>query len=69
MTQADLVALKAFVDKGVSTVTIPKDIEDELVKQAGILYADNCAKDPAYKKLYDSIFNFQKTYRATWPRM
>jgi TRAP-type mannitol/chloroaromatic compound transport system substrate-binding protein len=69
MSQADLVAVKAFREKGVSVEMIPKDIEDELVKQANILYADNSAKDPAYKKVYDSIKTFQKTYRDTWPRM
>jgi len=69
MTQADLVAIKAFREKGVSMEMIPKDIEDELVKQATTLYADNCAKDPAYKKVYDSIKNFQTTYRANWQRM
>lgn len=69
MSQKDLVAVTAFREKGVSVEPIPKDIEDELVRQAGILYADYCAKDPAYKKVYDSIKNFQKTYRDTWPRM
>jgi len=69
MSQADLVAVEAFRAKGVSMEMIPKDIEDELVRQADILYADNSAKDPAYKKVYDSIKTFQKTYRDTWPRM
>lgn len=69
MSQKDLVAVKAFRDKGVSVEPIPKDIETELVRQAEILYAEYCAKDAAYKKVYDSIKNFQKTYRDTWPRM
>jgi TRAP-type mannitol/chloroaromatic compound transport system substrate-binding protein len=69
MSQADLVAVKAFRAKGVSVEMIPKDIESELMRQAEILYADYSAKDPAYKKVYDSITTFQKTYRDTWPRM
>lgn len=69
MSQKDLVAVKAFREKGVSVEMIPKDIENELLRQAEILYADNSAKDPAYKKVYDSIKTFQKTYRDTWPRM
>lgn len=69
MSQADLVAVEAFREKGVTVEPIPKDIEDELVKQADILYAEYSAKDPAYKKVYDSIKTFQKTYRDTWPRM
>jgi TRAP-type mannitol/chloroaromatic compound transport system substrate-binding protein len=69
MTQADLVAIKAFGEKGVSMEPVPKDIENELVKQATTLYADYCAKDPAYKKVYDSFMNFMNTYRANWVRM
>jgi len=69
MSQKDLVAVEAFRAKGVTVGPIPKDIENELVSQAEKLYAEYCAKDPAYKKVYDSIKNFQTTYRATWPRM
>ena len=69
MSQADLVAVEAFRAKGVTVEPIPKDIEEELLRQADILYAENSAKDPAYKEVYDSIKTFQKTYRDTWPRM
>lgn len=69
ITQMDIVAIEKFKEKGVTMAPIPQDIELELARQAEILYAENSAKDPFYKQVYDSIRKFREAYREGWPRL
>jgi len=67
--QEDLVAVPAFREKGVSVEMIPKAIEDEVNDRAKVIYADRSAKDPFFKKVYESIEAFKIAYRDAWQRL
>jgi TRAP-type mannitol/chloroaromatic compound transport system substrate-binding protein len=54
---------------GVGVATIPKDIEDEVIKQADIFYKEESAKDPFFAKVYQSQRDFQKSIRSTFSRL
>jgi len=69
MTQEDLAAIPKFQAKGVTVGMIPKDIEEAMVKGADTIYGEYSAKDPFFKKVFDSYSKFRDTYRATYPRM
>ncbi|MBL7126495.1 MAG: hypothetical protein ISS58_04700 [Dehalococcoidales bacterium] len=67
MTAADLVAVQSYIDYGTNIVSIPKDIEEEVVKEALILYEELSADDPFFAEVFQSIERFKATYRAAWP--
>jgi len=67
--EADLAAGAIYKAAGVTLAPAPKDIEDELVKQAATFYSVHAAKDPFYKKVLDSQMKFQESVRGMWPRL
>jgi len=67
MTHDDLVAIQSYIDYGTNIVPIPKDIEDEVVRQATILYEELAADDPFFAEVFESIETFKATYREAWP--
>jgi len=67
MTQADLVAVQAYIDYGTNIGPIPQDISDEVVRQALILYEELSADDPFFAEVFQSIETFKATYRTAWP--
>jgi TRAP-type mannitol/chloroaromatic compound transport system substrate-binding protein len=69
MTQADVKAIADFKAKGVQVLPIPKDVETEMATLADAYYKEQSAKDPFFKKVYDSIKASQTTYRETYSRL
>jgi TRAP-type mannitol/chloroaromatic compound transport system substrate-binding protein len=53
-------SLEKYKAYGIQIKTLPKDIEDELAKQADIYYAGKGATDPFYAKVLDSMAKFKK---------
>lgn len=58
------IALAKLLQGGVKLHSFSKEIMDAAYKSAQQLYADEAAKNPAFKKLYDSYTRYAKTQRA-----
>lgn len=69
ITKLDIEALGKYKAYGVTVAPIPKEIEDELVKQADIFYADKAAKDPLSAEVIKSMRDFQKAMKDSFPRL
>jgi len=69
ITRLDREALDKYKAYGVQVANIPKDIEDEVSKQAEIFYAEESAKDPFFAKIYKSQRDFQKAMRESFTRL
>jgi TRAP-type mannitol/chloroaromatic compound transport system substrate-binding protein len=69
LTVMDIEALAKQKAYGVKIGPIPKDIEDELIKQANALYIEKSAKDALYAEVVKSQQAFQAQYRAAWTRL
>jgi len=69
MTGADIEALEMYKDYGCTVQPIPKDIEDELMKQAEIFYDEKSAEDALFAEVLESQRAFQKAYREGFPRL
>jgi TRAP-type mannitol/chloroaromatic compound transport system substrate-binding protein len=69
MSKLDKEAVDKYKAYGVGVATIPKDIEDEVIKQADIFYKEESAKDPFFAKVYQSQRDFQKSIRSTFSRL
>jgi TRAP-type mannitol/chloroaromatic compound transport system substrate-binding protein len=69
LTVMDIEALAKQKAYGVNIAPIPKDIEDELIKQSKALYADKSAKDPLYAEAVKAQQDFQAKYRMAWQRL
>ena len=52
-------ALKQLVAGGTKLHRFPKDLMDKAFKEAIELYAENSAKNPAWKKVYDDYSKFR----------
>ena len=57
-------ALQQIRDKGVELREFPEDVVEELKKVAWQVYADSAAKDPLFKKVYESYSEFQQGVSA-----
>jgi TRAP-type mannitol/chloroaromatic compound transport system substrate-binding protein len=53
-------ALQRLVKNGVKLKSYPKDIMEAAYKAAKDLYADESGKNPAFKKIADAYFKYQK---------
>jgi len=69
MVGEDLRTVPLWEEKGVPLEFIPQSVSDEVVRRAGILYAERAAADPFFDKVYKSIENFKTKVRSTWQRM
>lgn len=54
---------------GVKILPVPKSIEDALMDSATEFYHKEFENRPFYKKVYESIHNWQKMYQAAFPRL
>lgn len=69
ITKLDRVAVEKYRAYGVTVAPIPKEIEDEMVKQAEALYAERSAKDAFYAEVLKSMRDFQKAVKEFFPRL
>jgi len=58
------IALAKLLQSGVKLRTFSKEIMEAAHKSAQQLYADEAAKNPAFKKIYESYSKYAKTQRA-----
>ena len=58
------IALAKLLQNGVKLHTFSKEIMEAAYKSAQQLYADESAKNPAFKKIYDSYAKYAKSQRA-----
>lgn len=58
------IALSKLLQNGVKLRSFSKEIMDSANKAALQIYSDESAKNPAFKKLYDSYSRYAKTQRA-----
>jgi len=56
----DIEATKKFEEYGVVVEKVPEDIENLLIEKSAEYFAEECAKDPTYKKIYDSAMEYKK---------
>jgi TRAP-type mannitol/chloroaromatic compound transport system substrate-binding protein len=56
----DSTAMEKYIEYGTVVEKLPKDIEDLLFEKANEFYAAESAKDPGYKKVYDSALKFKE---------
>jgi len=56
----DSTAMAKYVEYGTVVEKLPKDIEELLFEKANEYYAAESAKDPGYKKVYDSALKFKE---------
>lgn len=68
MMEQDLEAMENFKAYGTNIAPASQSILDELVRQAKIFYEGKAAEDPFFSEVINSIWDFQKLYRATWER-
>ena len=54
-------ALRSLVQQGVKLKSFSNEIMEAAYKSAVQLYADESAKNPAFKKIYDDYLKYQKT--------
>jgi len=57
----DVVALQSFIDYGTKMVELPKEVEDEFIRNAEIYYDERAAEDPLYADIVKS--------QREWKRM
>jgi len=69
MTIKDAEAIPLLKAKGVNVEFIPQSIADEMVSRANKLYADRCAADPIFKKIFTSAENYKALIRGLYQRM
>lgn len=65
----DIEAFAFYKKYGTVIEPIPKDVEDELGKQAEIFYNEQAAKSAFYADVLKSWRDFQKLYRSSFPRL
>jgi TRAP-type mannitol/chloroaromatic compound transport system substrate-binding protein len=66
----DLEAIQFFKDYGTNIVTLPKEIEDEFIRQTTKYYDEELAvKDPLAAEVIASKRAFQKAVREAWQRL
>lgn len=63
----DAAAIDFFIDYGVEVGPPPKEVEEEMIKQAEIYYSEQAAADPLYAKILESLRAFGANYQATYP--
>lgn len=68
LLQSNIAAIGFLKDYGTIVEPIPKEIEDELVKQAEIFYDKKAAEDPFYAKILTSMREFKEAYREAFAR-
>jgi len=68
LMQANIEAIEFLKDYGTNVGPIPKDIEDELIKQANIFYDAKAAEDPFYAEILNSMREFQAAYALAYAR-
>jgi TRAP-type mannitol/chloroaromatic compound transport system substrate-binding protein len=68
LLQSNIEAIKFLKDYGTVVGPIPKDIENELIRQAGIFYDNKAAADPFYAEILQSMRDFQAAYREAFAR-
>lgn len=69
ITREDTVAVQQYKDYGCVVEPMAKDVEDEMVRQANILYEERAAEDPFYAEVLESWREYQKAIRAAYPRL
>jgi len=69
ITKMDSEAVAKYKAYGVAVAPIPKEIEDEMAKQADIFYKEQAAKDALFNEIYTSLTTFQKTIRESAARL
>ena len=69
ITKMDSEAVQSYKDYGCNVAPIPKDVEDEIVRQAEIYYNEEAAKDAFFAKVLKSQRDFQKAIREAFPRL
>lgn len=58
------IALAKLLQQGVKLKTFPKDVMEASYKAAQQIFSDEAAKNPSFKKLYESYTKYGKTQRA-----
>jgi len=66
-TEGDAKAIEFYKQYGVNIAPAPKDITDEMLKQAKIYYDAEAAKDPFYAKVLQSQRDFIAAHRSLYP--
>ncbi len=56
----DSTALEKYKEYGTIVEKLPKDIEELLFEKANEYYAEESAKDPGYKKVYEAALRFKE---------
>lgn len=56
----DSIAIEKFKEYGTIIEKVPNDINELLYKKANEYYTEECAKDPNYKKVYESAVKFRE---------
>ncbi len=69
LTQKDMEAMVKFKDYGTNIAPAPKDIVDELARQARIFYSEKATADPFSAEVIKSKQDFQDQYREAWERL
>jgi len=67
----DTEAMPNFIEYGIDVRTVPKEIVDEMLRQAAIFYDNMAGKDPLAVKILESQREFDKvwqTYPGSWDR-
>jgi TRAP-type mannitol/chloroaromatic compound transport system substrate-binding protein len=67
VTALDAKAVEFYKQYGVKIAPAPKDIVDEIQKQAQIYYDEQAAKSPFFAKVIKSQRDFAAEYRALYP--
>ncbi|MBA7548638.1 hypothetical protein ES705_41103 [subsurface metagenome] len=55
-------AFKEFKDEGVKIITLPSETQKEIKKLMDIVYDEEAAKDPFFKKILESQRKFHKEW-------
>jgi TRAP-type mannitol/chloroaromatic compound transport system substrate-binding protein len=65
----DIEVIEFYNDYGTTVEPASQEVVDEIAREAVILYDEMSAGDPFYKRVVDSVREFQSAYRDTWPRL
>ncbi|MBN1856728.1 MAG: TRAP transporter substrate-binding protein DctP [Dehalococcoidia bacterium] len=65
---SNIEALKFLKDYGTTVGPIPKEIEDELIRQANLFYDKKAAEDPFYEEILTSMREFKAAYGEAYAR-
>jgi len=68
LLQQNIEAIAFLKDYGTKVAPIPKDIEDELIRQANIFYDKKAAEDPFYREILTSMRDFKAAYGEAFAR-